>query len=139
MLATIQTLDDGRGTTTLTRRIARVGRARGGALLAAPYLKPARASAARAPLGGKNVIVFITDQDRAIQHFPGGRADANLPGLTRLQQNGLTFNNAFTNCAMCSPARSTMLKGKWHLNDGCSAGSRRSSRPGFSRCARGAT
>ncbi len=60
---------------------------------------------------GKNVIVFLTDQERAVQHFPRRWVQKNLPGMTRLQSNGVTFNNAFTNACMCSPARSTWLTG----------------------------
>ncbi|HEX6748650.1 MAG TPA: sulfatase-like hydrolase/transferase [Longimicrobium sp.] len=62
-------------------------------------------------MAGMNVILFVTDQDRAIQHFPPGWAEKNLPGLTRLRKNGVTFNNAFTNSCMCSPARATMMTG----------------------------
>jgi choline-sulfatase len=63
------------------------------------------------PFEGKNVLVFLTDQDRAIQHFPPGWVRRNMPGLMRLRQNGVTFTNAFTNACMCSPARSTWLTG----------------------------
>ncbi|HEX8243673.1 MAG TPA: sulfatase-like hydrolase/transferase [Longimicrobium sp.] len=69
-------------------------------------------------MAGMNVILFITDQDRAIQHFPPGWARQNLPGLTRLQQNGVTFNNAFTNSCMCSPARSTLMTGYFPAQHG---------------------
>ena len=62
-------------------------------------------------LAGMNVVMFITDQERAIQHFPIGWAQQNLPGFTALQRNGITFNNAFTNACMCSPARSTLMSG----------------------------
>jgi arylsulfatase A-like enzyme len=62
-------------------------------------------------VAGMNVLVFMTDQQRAIQHFPRGWAKRNLPGLTRLQKHGLTFENAFTNACMCSPARSTLMSG----------------------------
>jgi choline-sulfatase len=83
---------------------------------------PAGAAAARArPAGrdaahprtvaGMNVLVFLTDQQRAIQHFPEGWTTRNMPGLTRLQRHGLTFENAFTNACMCSPARSTFMSG----------------------------
>jgi arylsulfatase A-like enzyme len=58
-----------------------------------------------------NVLVFLTDQQRALQHFPRGWAGRNLPGLTRLRRHGLTFENAFTNSCMCSPARSTLMSG----------------------------
>jgi arylsulfatase A-like enzyme len=67
--------------------------------------------AVAAHLKGMNVVLFITDQERAIQHFPRGWAEKNLPGLTQLKRNGLVFENAFTNTCMCSPARSTLLSG----------------------------
>jgi choline-sulfatase len=71
----------------------------------------ARRASARRKVAGMNVLVFLTDQQRAIQHFPPGWARRNMPGVTRLQQHGLTFQNAFTNACMCSPARSTLMSG----------------------------
>src|SRR4051794_7148413 len=62
-------------------------------------------------MAGMNVVLFITDQDRAIQHFPPHWTERNLHGLTRLQRHGLTFNNAFTNSCMCTPARATLMTG----------------------------
>src|SRR6185436_2084847 len=59
----------------------------------------------------KNVVLFITDQQRSTQHFPANWEKQNLPGLTRLKAHGLTFENAFTNACMCSPARSTLMTG----------------------------
>jgi choline-sulfatase len=91
------------------------------AAAAAPALLLTRA-AANAQSGpsaaGKNVVLFITDQERAIQHFPRGWAERNLPGLTRLQANGITFENAFSNACMCSPARSTLLTGYYPAQHG---------------------
>jgi choline-sulfatase len=70
-------------------------------------------------MAGMNVVnVFITDQDRAIQHFPRGWVKENLPGLTRLQRHGLTFSNAFTNSCMCSPARATLMTGYFPAQHG---------------------
>ena len=65
-----------------------------------------------------NVVFFMTDQERAIQHFPAGWEQQNLPGLTRLKQNGLSFNNAFTDACMCSPARSTLMTGYFPAQHG---------------------
>jgi len=65
-----------------------------------------------------NVLVFLTDQQRAVQHFPPGWTKRNMPGLHRLQQHGLTFENAFTNACMCSPARSTFLSGYFPAQHG---------------------
>lgn len=59
----------------------------------------------------KNVLIFITDQQRAVQHFPNGWEEENLRGLTRLKKHGLSFERAFTNACMCSPARSTLISG----------------------------
>ncbi len=79
--------------------------------------QPHRDSPAR-EVAGMNVLVFLTDQQRAIQHFPPGWARRNMPGLTRLQHHGLTFENAFTNACMCSPARSTLLSGYFPAQHG---------------------
>ena len=62
--------------------------------------------------GGRNLIVFMTDQQRAIMHFPRGWSQRNLPGLTRLQRNGITFDNATCNACMCSPSRATFFTGQ---------------------------
>jgi arylsulfatase A-like enzyme len=79
---------------------------------------PAAPAAPARSAAGMNVLVFLTDQQRAIQHFPPGWAKRNLPGFTRLQQHGLTFENAFTNACMCSPARSTLLSGYFPAQHG---------------------
>jgi choline-sulfatase len=95
----------------LTRKeLLRSGAAAVPALLLARGATPAPASPRR-DLAGMNVVMFITDQERAIQHFPKGWAANNLPGMTRLKRHGLTFQRAFTNSCMCSPARSTLLTG----------------------------
>jgi choline-sulfatase len=79
--------------------------------------QPRRASPARSVVG-MNVLVFLTDQQRAVQHFPRGWSKRNMPGLSRLQRHGLTFQNAFTNACMCSPARSTLMSGYFPAQHG---------------------
>jgi arylsulfatase A-like enzyme len=69
-------------------------------------------------VAGMNVLVFMTDQQRAIQHFPPGWSKRNMPGLTQLQKHGVTFENAFTNACMCSPARSTFMSGYFPAQHG---------------------
>ena len=69
-------------------------------------------------LGGMNVLLFLTDQQRAIQHFPPGWVSRNMPGLTRLQEHGMLFEHAFTNACMCSPARSTLMSGYFPAQHG---------------------
>jgi choline-sulfatase len=90
---------------------------------AMPFLSLwSRAGATRAQAAGRglrmNVVLFMTDQERQIQHFPPGWAAQNLPGLTRLKRYGLSFENAFTNACMCSPARSTWMSGYFPAQHG---------------------
>lgn len=59
----------------------------------------------------RNVIIFLTDQQRALQWFPTGWAEANLPFQSTLAATGVTFNRAYTNTAMCTPARTTLFTG----------------------------
>jgi choline-sulfatase len=95
----------------LTRKqLLQSGAAAGSALLLGSQ---AAAAAARHThdLDGMNVVLFITDQERAIQHFPKQWATKHLPGMTRLKRHGLSFERAFTNSCMCSPARATLLTG----------------------------
>jgi choline-sulfatase len=87
------------------------------ALLLSRYSGLASA-AAEAGASKMNVLLFITDQDRAIQHFPRGWVAQNMPGYSRLIRNGLSFRNAFTNACMCSPARSTLFSGYFPAQHG---------------------
>lgn len=72
----------------------------------------------RREVAGMNVILFLTDQERALQHFPPNWLRQNLPGMRRLQRHGLSFEHAFTNACMCSPARSTLMSGYFPAQHG---------------------
>jgi choline-sulfatase len=69
-------------------------------------------------VAGMNIVLFLTDQERAIQHFPKNWLRQNLPGMRRLQRHGLSFERAFTNACMCSPARSTLMSGYFPAQHG---------------------
>ena len=99
----------------MTRRQLLKYMAVSGPLLKASMAFKASASQPRPPM---NVILFLTDQERKIQHFPPDWERQNLPGLTRLKQNGVSFENAFTNACMCSPARSTLMSGYFPAQHG---------------------
>ncbi len=93
----------------------------GSALVYGSHATTAGARTRRAASGGvagMNVLVFLTDQQRAVQHFPRGWSERNMPGLTRLQKHGMTFDNAFTNACMCSPSRSTLMSGYFPAQHG---------------------
>jgi choline-sulfatase len=93
-------------------------------LCTAPFVLPAlRASTSRAaqdsaPAAGMNVILFLSDQERAIQHFPEGWEAENLPGSMRLREHGVSFERAFCNSCMCSPSRATLFTGLFPAQHG---------------------
>jgi choline-sulfatase len=69
-------------------------------------------------VAGMNIVLFLTDQERAIQHFPPNWLRQNLPGMRRLRRHGVSFERAFTNACMCSPARSTLMSGYFPAQHG---------------------
>src|ERR1700722_7770976 len=114
--------ENGRGGLTRADLLKTAAAGAGVLIGAGPAAAGAEALAKHAPAGrevaGMNVLVFLTDQQRAVQHFPPGWTKRNMPGLHRLQQHGLTFENAFTNACMCSPARSTLMTGYFPAQHG---------------------
>ena len=61
---------------------------------------------------GKSVVVFISDQEtNTLDYMPPGWEAANLPGKTRLLQNGVEFKRAYSNACMCTAARATLFSG----------------------------
>ena len=85
-----------------------------GSLLAAQgvvNLWPTEAEAASVIQQRRNIILFTTDQQQELRWFPEGWEEANLPGLTRLRNKGVSFTRAYTNTAMCTPARTTLFTG----------------------------
>ena len=69
-------------------------------------------------IGGKSVILFLTDQEREIQHFPPNWMRENLPGMRRLKRHGLSFESACTSACMCSPSRSSLMTGYFPAQHG---------------------
>ncbi len=67
-----------------------------------------------------DLILIITDEQRATQHFPPGWEEKNLPTLTFLKKNGFSFDRAFCNTCMCSPSRATLFTGVYPAKHGVS-------------------
>ena len=67
-----------------------------------------------------NLLLLITDQQRAPMHWPGGAewVDALMPADAELARTGVTFTNAFCASAMCSPSRASLLTGRWPSRHG---------------------
>lgn len=66
-----------------------------------------------------NLLLIITDQERATRHFPPNWEKENLPTMTRLKAQGLTFKNACCNTCMCTPSRSTIFTSLYPAQTGC--------------------
>jgi choline-sulfatase len=76
------------------------------------FVPAARAAGQIPPASaGMNLIIFITDQERALQWFPNGWAATHLPAYTSLRANGVSFERAYANTCMCTPSRNTIFTG----------------------------
>ena len=67
-----------------------------------------------------NLILLITDQQRAPMHWPQepGWADRLMPNDAELRRTGFSFTRAFCATAMCSPSRATFLTGRYPSRHG---------------------
>ena len=59
----------------------------------------------------KNLLFIITDQQRYDALAHAGNSVIKTPNLDRLAKQGAFFRNAYTPCAVCGPARSSILTG----------------------------
>jgi len=51
-----------------------------------------------------NILFILTDQHRRDTLSPYGSKDTVTPNIDRLAGQGVVFDNAYTTCAVCSPA-----------------------------------
>jgi len=65
-----------------------------------------------------NILIVITDQERALTHWPENFSREHLPALERLKRHGLDFKHHYTNSCMCSPSRSTLLTSQFPVKTG---------------------
>src|SRR5215212_1232783 len=67
-----------------------------------------------------NLILLVTDQQRAPQHWPGGRAwlDTLTPADAELRRTGVSFTRTFIASSMCSPSRASLLTGTYPARHG---------------------
>lgn len=66
-----------------------------------------RASKGRKP----NLLFLMTDQQRFDALSYAGNDTLHTPHMDRLAREGVWFENAYTQCAVCVPARASMLTG----------------------------
>ncbi|NMB42485.1 MAG: sulfatase-like hydrolase/transferase [Firmicutes bacterium] len=60
-----------------------------------------------------NVIVIMTDQQRANLFSTEGFPEAITPTLDSMTDNGVGFENAYTSTPICAPARESLLTGRF--------------------------
>ena len=65
-----------------------------------------------------NVIYVFADQWRASAMGYAGNPDVKTPNFDAFQTECIDFTNATSVCPVCSPARASMLTGKYPLNHG---------------------
>ena len=78
-------------------------------VLAALVLAPAAARPAGTPR--PNIVVILTDDQGRGDYGAFGTKDIRTPALDRLFREGMTFDNFFANCCVCSPTRAALLTG----------------------------
>ena len=72
---------------------------------------PAAAGSVRAQggAGRPDVIIVLTDQQRADAFGAAGAADLHTPVMDRLARQGVLFTHAFAATPQCSPSRAALL------------------------------
>ncbi len=65
-----------------------------------------------------NLLFIMTDQQRSDALGIAGNEVIKTPNLDRLARQGAWFKNAYTQCAVCAPARATLLTGHTIENNG---------------------
>jgi len=58
-----------------------------------------------------NLLVIMTDQQRFDALSLAGNSVLQTPNMDRIGREGVWFTNAYTPCAVCDPARSSLLTG----------------------------
>ncbi|MCF8378459.1 MAG: sulfatase-like hydrolase/transferase [Bacteroidales bacterium] len=58
-----------------------------------------------------NLLIIITDQQRYDALSYAGNTVLHTPNMDRIAEEGVWFKNAYTQCAVCVPARASMLTG----------------------------
>jgi N-acetylglucosamine-6-sulfatase len=92
---------------------------RASSLVVACVLTLLAASAAKAaPEDAPNVVVVVVDDMRWDDYGAAGHPFLETPAIDRLAREGARFTNAFATTPLCSPARASLLTGRYAHHHG---------------------
>src|SRR5688572_14289216 len=74
---------------------------------------PAGSVRAQGGAGRPDVIIVLTDQQRADAFGAAGATDLQTPVMDRLARQGILFTRAFAATPQCSPSRAALLTGRY--------------------------
>ena len=60
----------------------------------------------------KNILMFVTDEHRLSGIGAYGNTPCKTPNIDKLAENGVIFENNYTSCPLCSPARASFITGQ---------------------------
>ncbi len=60
-----------------------------------------------------NILLILTDQHRLSALGCYGNTPCKTPNIDRLAKEGVRFENAYTTCPVCTPARATIISGQY--------------------------
>ena len=63
------------------------------------------------PMKTPNILMIMTDQQRADSMGYAGNKPSDTPNLDRLARQGAIFENAYSSSTSCVPARSSLMTG----------------------------
>ncbi|QYY36883.1 sulfatase-like hydrolase/transferase [Ruficoccus sp. ZRK36] len=63
------------------------------------------------PTPGKNIVLIVTDEQNLAECAAYGATPCKTPHLDQLAAESVLFENAYTSCPLCSPARGTVVTG----------------------------
>src|SRR5512140_766566 len=81
------------------------------AICLAAHVVGQSAKAAAVPAKKPNVLVILADDLGRGEYSAFGTKDIRTPNIDRLCREGMTFENFYANCCVCSPTRAALLTG----------------------------
>ena len=69
----------------------------------------------------RNLIVFLTDQQRADTMACYGNTKVHAPNLNKLASESVVFDRTYVTQPVCSPSRASLMTGLWPHTTGCTS------------------